>query len=106
MTFKYYNTTKEVLSLFVTAFIEPILYHPLIMFFSLKGYFSFITSRELAWGTMTRQGFEKEEDKKDKGGNKNDGNNTGGNNNKETKRNLFDKIKNKKDSGDFEPIKT
>merc|ERR1711916_427128 len=79
MTFKYYNTTREVLSLFFTAFIEPILYHPLIMFFSLKGYFSFITSRELAWGTMTRQGFDKEEDKKNK--DKNSGNNSGGTDN-------------------------
>ena len=76
------------------------------MFFSLKGYFSFITSRELAWGTMTRQGFEKEEDKKDKGGKNNDNNASGGDNNKQSKRNIFDKLKNKKDSGEFEPIKT
>jgi len=101
MTFKYYNTTREVISLFLTAFIEPILYHPLIMFFSLKGYFSFITSRELAWGTMTRQGFEKEDDKKG-GGNK--GNNSGGDNTK--RKSIFDRLKNKKDSNEIEPIKT
>ena len=64
MTFKYYNTGREVLSLFLTAFIEPFIYHPLIMFFSLKGYFSYITSRELAWGTMTRKGFDNDDDKK------------------------------------------
>ncbi len=66
MTFKYYKTTREVASLFVTAIIEPIIYHPMIMFFSLKGYFSYITSRELAWGTMTRQGFEGSDEKEKK----------------------------------------
>ena len=35
----------------------------MILFFSLKGYYSYITSRELAWGTMTRQGFDSDKDK-------------------------------------------
>ena len=108
MTFKYYDTTREVLSLFLTAFIEPIIYHPLIVFFSLKGYFSFITSQELAWGTMTRQGFDKDDENK-----KSDGNNN--NNNKvektpkdtEKKSSVLERLKKKKNSGtDFETIKT
>jgi len=65
MTFKYYETSKEVWTLFFTALIEPFIYHPMILFFSLKGYYSYITSRELAWGTMTRQGFDSEKDKED-----------------------------------------
>lgn len=98
MTFKYYNTTREVLGLFFTALIEPFIYHPMIMFFSLKGYFSFITSRELAWGTMTRQGFDKE--------NKDDNNNKRSNNNsKDKKPNIFGKLKKKKESESFESIK-
>ena len=63
MTFKYYDTSKEVWTLFLTALIEPIIYHPMILFFSLKGYYSYITSRELAWGTMTRQGFDSDKNK-------------------------------------------
>ncbi|WP_223439380.1 glycosyltransferase family 2 protein [Polaribacter litorisediminis] len=110
MTFKYYNTTREVLSLFITAFIEPIFYHPLIVFFSLKGYFSFITSQELAWGTMTRQGFENDDKKKKSDGgneNKNDGNNNPGDNSGDKKSGFFEKLKNKKSSNnDFEPLKT
>ena len=35
----------------------------MILFFSLKGYYSYITSRELAWGTMTRQGFDSDKNK-------------------------------------------
>ncbi len=110
MTFKYYNTTREVLSLFVTAFIEPFVYHPMIMFFSLKGYFSYVTSRELAWGTMTRQGFDNEDEKKKKSdgndNNKNDGGNSS-NNSDEKKPSIFERLKKNKNSGsDFEPIKS
>ncbi len=108
MTFKYYNTSREVLTLFLTAFIEPILYHPMIMFFSLKGYYSFITSRELAWGTMTRQGFETE--KKDENAPKEDSNsnnseNSNGNNTQK-KPSLLERMKEKKLAGEVEQIKT
>lgn len=102
MTFKYYNTTREVLSLFFTAFIEPIIYHPLIVFFSLKGYFSFITSRELAWGTMTRQGFENEENKE----NKNTKNPNSDKKDLNKKSDILEKIKNKENPKKFETIKT
>lgn len=54
ITFKYYKTTGEVLNLFICAILEPFIYHPLIVFFSLKGYFNYLSSRELKWGTMTR----------------------------------------------------
>ena len=94
MTFKYYNTTREVLTLFLTAIIEPIIYHPLIVFFSMRGYLSFISSRELAWGTMTRQGFDGDDSE-------NDGNKT-----KEKKSSIFERLKKKKVSGDFKPFKT
>ena len=110
MTFKYYNTTKEVLTLFLTAFIEPILYHPMIMFFSLKGYFSYVTSQELAWGTMTRKGFDNEDEKKKKSDSNNDSNNNQDNNSggtNEKKPSIFERLKKDKSSdSDFEPIKT
>ena len=57
ITFKYYKTWKEVLGLCAMAFIEPIFYHPLILFFSILGYFNFITGKETKWGNMQRQGF-------------------------------------------------
>jgi hypothetical protein len=105
MTFKYYDTTREVLSLFLTAFIEPIIYHPLIMFFSLKGYFSFITSQELAWGTMTRQGFDKDDENKKSDGNNNKVEKTP--KDTEKKSSVLERLKKKKNSGtDFETIKT
>ena len=57
VTFKYYKTWKEVIGLCLMAFLEPFVYHPLIVFFSIKGYFNFITGRKHVWGNMQRQGF-------------------------------------------------
>ncbi len=57
ITFKYYKTWGETIGLCLMAFLEPFLYHPLIMFFALKGYFNFIVGRKHVWGDMQRQGF-------------------------------------------------
>jgi len=57
ITFKYYKTWGEVMGLCLMAFLEPLFYHPLILFFALKGYFNFITGRKHVWGNMQRQGF-------------------------------------------------
>ncbi|RWW91809.1 glycosyltransferase family 2 protein [Flavobacterium cerinum] len=55
---RQYQTTREIIKLWLMILIEPFIYHPILMYFSLKGYFNFLTSREMEWGTMTRQGFE------------------------------------------------
>ncbi len=57
ITFKYYKTWGETIGLCLMAFIEPFVYHPLIMFFAIKGYFNFVTGRKHVWGNMQRQGF-------------------------------------------------
>lgn len=57
ITFKYYKTWGETIGLCLMAFLEPFLYHPLIMFFALKGYFNFIIGKKHVWGNMQRQGF-------------------------------------------------
>ncbi len=57
ITFKYYKTWGETIGLCLMAFIEPFIYHPLIVFFAIKGYFNFITGRQHTWGNMQRQGF-------------------------------------------------
>lgn len=58
ITFRSYKSWKQVFGLCVMAFVEPILYHPLVVFFALRGYFFYLTRRKLAWGNMTRQGFD------------------------------------------------
>jgi cellulose synthase/poly-beta-1,6-N-acetylglucosamine synthase-like glycosyltransferase len=55
---KHYKTFGETLKLWILPFIEPFIYHPLLVFYALKGYFNFFTSKKMEWGTMTRQGFD------------------------------------------------
>lgn len=56
-TFRYYGSWKEVLGLCSMAFFEPFLYHPLILFSSVKGYLSHLLGRKHQWGNMQRRGF-------------------------------------------------
>lgn len=61
----YYDYTQTkmkgytYLRLIVAALLEPFVYHPFIVFFSLRGYMKFITKQRIVWGEMTRQGFAK-----------------------------------------------
>ncbi|MBA3827467.1 MAG: glycosyltransferase [Taibaiella sp.] len=62
VTFRYYKTWREVIGLCLMAFIEPFIYHPLILFFALRGYFFFLTRRQLVWGSMQRREFGQQKD--------------------------------------------
>ncbi|MBZ9627166.1 glycosyltransferase [Psychroflexus sp. CAK1W] len=55
--FKNYNNLKEILILISISMVEPIVYHPINTFAYLKGYWLFISKKELKWGEMTRKGF-------------------------------------------------
>lgn len=57
--FKHYSSLKEMLSLVITVFLEPILYHPLNVFASINGYYHFFINKKKKWGVMTRKGFRK-----------------------------------------------
>ncbi|MGO4290496.1 glycosyltransferase family 2 protein [Chitinophaga sp. RAB17] len=59
LSFRYYKTWKEVAYLCFTPFMEFLLYHPLIVINSLRGYYNFLTGRRSTWGNMQRQGFGK-----------------------------------------------
>ncbi|MES2830239.1 MAG: glycosyltransferase [Bacteroidota bacterium] len=56
-----YAKKREVFKLCLAAIAEPFAYHPLALFFSLRGNWFFFTKRKLSWGEMTRTGFKKEE---------------------------------------------
>jgi cellulose synthase/poly-beta-1,6-N-acetylglucosamine synthase-like glycosyltransferase len=58
-TYHYYKTWREVIGLALMAFIEPFVYHPLIVFFALRGYYFFMIGKKSNWGNMQRQGFGK-----------------------------------------------
>lgn len=57
LTHRYYKTWGEVIGLALIAFLEPFIYHPLIVFFALRGYYFFLIGKKSSWGNMQRQGF-------------------------------------------------
>lgn len=57
MAFRHYRTWKEVILLCCTSFFEFLVYHPLIVLFSLRGYYYFLTNKKYVWGNMQRQGL-------------------------------------------------
>ncbi len=54
---KQYSNLKEIATLILMVFLEPLLYHPINVYASLKGYSHFLVNKEKKWGAMTRQGF-------------------------------------------------
>lgn len=58
ITFRYYNSWKDILLLCMMPFFEFFIYHPLIVFFSLRGYYFFLTGKKSGWGEMQRRGFQ------------------------------------------------
>ncbi|MFV0305685.1 MAG: glycosyltransferase family 2 protein [Moheibacter sp.] len=53
-----YKKKRFTLRLLFLPFLEPILYHPVIVYYSLKGFYKFLSSRKIEWGVMTRIGYE------------------------------------------------
>lgn len=58
ITQKQYASKAEVLKLCTAAFFEPILYHPLVLFYAIRGNYFFFTGKKLVWGNMLRKGFQ------------------------------------------------
>ena len=54
-----YNRSYSYLKLLLAAVFEPVVYHPMIVFFSLRGYYNFLTNKTAVWGVMTRTGTKK-----------------------------------------------
>ncbi len=56
-TAKRYDKYRRYFGLVLLSLVEFLLYHPLLVFFSLKGYYDFLSKQSFEWGTMKRQGF-------------------------------------------------
>lgn len=54
-----YNHSSSYIKLLIAALFEPIIYHPLIVIFSLNGYYNELTHKSASWGVMTRTGAAK-----------------------------------------------
>ena len=55
--FSHYEKPSQVTELLLAAYLEPFLFHPLVVYGQIKGYFKKIFSIKSGWGTMTRKGF-------------------------------------------------
>lgn len=54
-----YTKTSSYWKLLIAGILEPICYHPFVVFFSLKGYVNYLLGTKAVWGTMTRTGTKK-----------------------------------------------
>ena len=52
-----YKRFKEYLWILMAALLEPFIYHPMVVFFSLRGYWNYFIQKKAVWGKMTRKGF-------------------------------------------------
>lgn len=56
ITYNQYKRKKEVLKLLLTAFSEPFVFHPFVVWSAIEGYIDLIL-KEKSWGEMTRTGL-------------------------------------------------
>jgi hypothetical protein len=59
LIYKHYSGIKEVVIFITMIFIEPVVFHPINVFASIKGYIHFFRQKEQSWGVQVRQGFNK-----------------------------------------------
>jgi len=63
LSFHRYKRRREVVKMLLTSLLEPIFFHPVVLFSTLRGNFKFFTG-EKTWGKMERQGFKEDENNK------------------------------------------
>ena len=56
LTYHQYKRKRDVLKLIFTALIEPIVFHPFVVWSAIKGNIDLLRKKN-SWGEMTRQGF-------------------------------------------------
>ncbi|GAB2775227.1 glycosyltransferase family 2 protein [Salinimicrobium soli] len=56
-SFRHYSSARQVAELLLASYLEPFLFHPIMVFGQLKGYYKKLFGIKSGWGTMTRKGF-------------------------------------------------
>jgi biofilm PGA synthesis N-glycosyltransferase PgaC len=56
LTFHKYERRRDVFSLVLTALLEPIFYHPLVLYWAVRGNLDYLSGNR-RWGDMVRKGF-------------------------------------------------
>lgn len=60
LNFRHYSSAKEISELLLAAYLEPFLFHPMLVFGQLKGLYKKLFGIKSGWGNMTRKGFSTE----------------------------------------------
>ncbi|RYF98676.1 MAG: glycosyltransferase family 2 protein, partial [Chitinophagaceae bacterium] len=58
VTYNQYSRKRDIFKLMLTALLEPIIFHPFVVWSAIKGNIDLIQKKN-SWGEMTRQGFTK-----------------------------------------------
>lgn len=56
LTYNQYKKQKDIFRLILTAFLEPLIFHPFVVWSAVKGNIDLVRKKK-SWGEMTRQGF-------------------------------------------------
>ena len=59
ISFYQYKKKSDIVKLILTAMIEPVIYHPLVVFWGIRGNYDYFLKGKKDWGEMTRKGFGK-----------------------------------------------
>ncbi len=66
LAYNRYKKKRMIIKLLMTSWLEPFFYHPLIVYWGLRGNYDYFIRKKKAWGKMTRSGFETPKYKKNK----------------------------------------
>lgn len=58
-SYNQYTKTKDILILVFCAIVEPIVFHPIIVYSAIRGNYKKLFKIKSGWGTITRKGFSK-----------------------------------------------
>ncbi len=58
-SYNEYTKTKDILTLMACALIEPFIFHPIVVYSSVRGNYKKLFKVQSGWGTITRKGFAK-----------------------------------------------
>ena len=65
-TFAVYKRKRDIARLLLTALIEPLIFHPLTIWFALRGNYHYLIGN-ISWGKMEKKGFGEKNEKKKNG---------------------------------------
>lgn len=59
LAYHRYKKKRMIIKLIMTAWLEPIILHPMVVYWAIRGNFDLFIRKKKTWGNMTRVGFEK-----------------------------------------------